>query len=407
MFNGDPKIIGKQIGLSYRNYTVIGVMPKSFAFPVQGERLDYWMPLHPLTPDEVKHRGSHFLTLVGRMKAGISLSQCNAELNTIAARLAQQYPDDDSDRSVRVFNLHDDMVGNVRPALITILAAVFFVLLIACANVANLMLARATARRREIAIRTALGASRPRIVSQLLAEGFLLAASGAIGGLLLSWWASDFLRAFGPQDLPRIGDVRVNNSVIIFTMVTAIGSTLLFALVPAMQVTRPNVNASLQDGNRSGSGPESHRLRGLLVVTQVALSLLLLTGAGLLIKSFANLRATKPGFEASHVLTMQLVMPKVKYPESEQHRQFFALMLPRLAAIPGVEAAGAAMPMPFSGNDRGSTFSVAGQPPIAPGNRPVASHLTITPDYFRAMKIPCVDGRLAGMTRKTRRVWFW
>src|SRR5581483_6455821 len=216
---------------------------------------------------------------------------------------------------------------------------------------------------------------------------------GAIVGLLIAWWGIDLLRAFGPRDVPRLAQISINAPVWFFTFAVAVCSTLPFALIPALQVTRPNVNESLQEGNRGAIGPESHRLRGLLVISQVALSLLLLAGAGLLIKSFANLRATKPGFEPSHAVTMQLIMPKVKYPDSAQHRQFFEQIMPKLAALPGVEAAGAAEPMPFSGNDRGTTFTIAGQPPIAPGNHPWASHLIVTPDYFKAMRTPLLAGR--------------
>lgn len=394
LFNGDPNIVGKQINMSWRSYTVLGVMPPGFQFPVEGERAEYFMPLHPLVPDEVKRRDSHFLRLVGRLKPGVSIEQCNAELNAMASRLAKQYPESNTNRSNLVVGLHKDIVGDVRPALITILAAVLFVLLIACANVANLLLARATARRREIAIRTALGAGRWRIVSQLLLEGFLLALLGAVGGLLIAWWGIDLLRVFGPQDVPRIGEIAINTPVWTFTFGAAVLSTLLFALIPALQVTRPNVNESLQEGGSRGAvGPESHRLRGLLVISQVALSLLLLAGAGLLIKSFANLRATKPGFDPSHAVTLHLVMPRAKYTDQNQYRQFFDQVLPKFAALPGVEAAGAAMPMPFSGNDRGSTFTVVGQPPLPRGSHPVASHLIITTDYFRAMKTPVLAGR--------------
>jgi putative ABC transport system permease protein len=393
LFNGDPKIVGQQVNISWRPYTVIGVMPPGFRFPFDGERAQYLMPLHPLVPEQVNRRDSHFLRVVGRMKPGVTVQQCHAELNAIAKRLEQQYPNSNTDRAELVVGLHNDIVGDVRPALITILAAVLFVLLIACANVANLLLARATARQREIAIRTALGASRRRIVSQLLLEGFLLALFGALLGLLVAWWGMDLLRVFGPQDVPRLGEIGINGAVWSFTFVIAVGSTLLFALIPALQVTRPNVNETLQEGSRGAVGPESHRLRGLLVISQVALSLLLLAGAGLLIKSFANLRATKPGFDPSHAVTLHLVMPRVKYPDAEQHRQFFAQIVPKLAALPGVEAAGAAMPMPFSGNDRGSTFTIVGQPPLPPGSHPVASHLIITPDYFRTMRTPLLAGR--------------
>src|SRR5215471_17181330 len=393
-FNSAPEIVGKQVSLSWRLYTVLGVMPPGFQFPVEGERAEYLMPLHPLVPELVNNRDSHFVRMVGRMKPGVTIKQCDAEMKTIAARLEKQYPRSNAGRSERVYSLHDDIVGDVRPALITILTAVAFVLLIACANIGNLLLARATARQREIAIRTALGASRARLVWQLLGEGFLLSIFGAAVGLLIAWWGIDLLRAFGPQDVPRLGEVVINAPVFFFTFVAAIFSTLVFALVPALQVTRPNVNESLQEGNRGAVGPESHHFRRLLIIAQVALSLLLLAGAGLLIKSFANLRATKPGFDSKHALVAELILPKAKYPEAEKHRQFFERILPKLAALPGVEAAGAAFPMPFSNNDWSSTFSIVGQPPRPPGQELLASHLKITPDYFRAMGTPLLRGRV-------------
>ena len=392
-FNSDPDIVGKQISLSWRLYTVLGVMPPGFRFPVDGERADYLIPLHPLVPEHVNNRDNHFIRMVGRLKPGVTIQQCDAEMKTIAARLEQQYSKSNTGRSERVFSLHNDLVGDVRPALITIFAAVVFVLLIACANVANLLLARATARQREIAIRTALGASRARIVSQLLGEGFLLSSLGACGGLLLAWWGIDLLRVFGPQDVPRLASAAINGPVFLFTFVAAIFSTLVFALIPALQLTRPNISESLQSGSRGAVGPESHHLRRILVVAQVALSLLLLAGAGLLIKTFANLRATKPGFDPSHAAVVQLILPKAKYPEPEKHRQFFDQILPKLAVLPGVEAAGGAFPMPFSGNDAGSAFSIAGQPPRPAGQELEASHLTITSDYFRAMHTPVLRGR--------------
>ena len=393
-FNSDPDIVGKQISLSWRLYTVLGVMPPGFRFPVDGERADYLIPLHPLVPEHVNNRDNHFIRMVGRLKPGVTIQQCDAEMKTIAARLEQQYSKSNTGRSERVFSLHNDLVGDVRPALITIFAAVVFVLLIACANVANLLLARATARQREIAIRTALGASRARIVSQLLGEGFLLSSLGACGGLFLAWWGIDLLRVFGPQDVPRLASAAINGPVFVFTFVAAIFSTLVFALIPALQLTRPNISESLQAGSRGAVGPESHHLRRILVVAQVALSLLLLAGAGLLIKTFANLRATKPGFDPSQAAVVQLILPKAKYAEPEKHRQFFDQILPKLAALPGVEAAGGAFPMPFSGNDAGSAFSIAGQPPRPAGQELVASHLTITSDYFRAMHTPVLRGRV-------------
>ena len=392
-FNSDPDIVGKQISLSWRLYTVLGVMPPGFRFPVDGERADYLIPLHPLVPEHVNNRDNHFIRMVGRLKPGVTIQQCDAEMKTIAAQLEQQYSKSNTGRSERVFSLHNDLIGDVRPALITIFAAVVLVLLIACANVANLLLARATARQREIAIRTALGASRARIVSQLLGEGFLLSSLGACGGLLLAWWGIDLLRVFGPQDVPRLASTAINGPVFLFTFGAAIFSTLVFALIPALQLTRPNISESLQAGSRGAVGPESHHLRRILVIAQVALSLLLLSGAGLLIKTFANLRATKPGFDPSQAAVVQLILPKAKYPEPEKHRQFFDQILPKLAALPGVEAAGGAFPMPFSGNDGASAFSIAGQPPRPAGQELEASHLTITSDYFRAMHTPVLRGR--------------
>ena len=392
-FNGDPTIIGKQITLSLRSYTVIGVMPASFRYPVDGEKPEYYMPLHPLVKDNIPRRDSHFLRLVGRLKDGVTPRQAEMELNAIGARLSEQYPESNTGRVEKVFPLHRDIVGNVRPALLVLLGAVALVLLIACANVANLLLARATARQREIAIRTALGASRSRIIRQLLAEGFLLALIGAMCGLFIAWWGIDLLRVFGPQGLPRLDDVSINVSVCLFTLVVSIISTLFFALIPALQVTKPNVNESLQEGSRGGVSAQSHRLRNLLVISQVALSLLLLASAGLLIKSFANLRATKPGFDPSRVTTLALVMPKARYPDEEQHRRFFTEIVPKLAALPGVESAGAAMPLPFSGNDSALTFVIAGQPPIPRGSHPWASNLVVLPDYFRTMRIPLLLGR--------------
>jgi putative ABC transport system permease protein len=392
-FNGDANVIGRQVRLSLRPYTVIGVMPRGFRFPV-GVRSEYVMPVHPLVGKAVQNRGSHFFRILGRLQPGVDVRRAKAEASGIAARLEKQYPDTNIGRSANVISFHQDLTGDVRPALLVVLAAVVFVLLIACANVANLLLARATARQREIAIRTALGASRVRVIRQLLAEGLLLALLGALGGLVLGWWSVDLLRVLGPQDVPRLDEVRINGAVIIFTVGVAVISTLLFALVPALQVTRPNVNASLQEGNRGGAGRESQRLRSILVVSQVALSLLLLAGAGLLIKSFGNLRATSPGFDPTQVMTANFVLPRAKYPEPEQQRQFFERFLPKLAALPGVEAVGGASPLPFSGDDTANSFWIVGRPDPGPGNHPDASSLVVAGDYFRAMRIPLVTGRL-------------
>ena len=404
-FNGDPNIVGRQVRLALTPYTVIGIMPRGFQFPIGG-RSEYLTPLQPLVASAVNSRGSHFLRILGRMQPGVTTKAARAEAIAIAARLAQQYPDTNTDWSANVISLHQDLIGDVRPALLVVLAAVVFVLLIGCANVANLLLARATARQREIAIRTALGASRARLVRQLLAEGLLVALFGAGGGLLLAWWSVDLLRSFGPQDVPRLNEVQINAGVVIFTFLVAVVSTLLFALVPALQVTRPNVNASLQEGNRGGASRESHRLRGILVVTQVALSLLLLAGAGLLIKSFAKLRATDPGFDPTRVLTAEFILPRGKFPEPQQQRQFYERFLPQLAALPGVESIGGALPLPFSDSDSANTFWIAGRPDPGPGNHPDAANVIVAGEYFRTLQIPLLAGRLLNErdTKDTPRV---
>jgi putative ABC transport system permease protein len=393
-FGSDPKIVGREVNLAGRSYTVLGVMPSGWRFPIDAEASEFIMPLEPLVASEVPRRGSHFLHLVGRMKPGLSVKQAEAEMKPIAARLAQQYPDTNTDRSVKLVPLLDDVVGDVRPALLILFGAVSFVLLIACANVANLLLARAAARSREIAIRTALGASRAQIVRQLLTESFLLALLGGAGGLLLAVWGVDVLRASGPRNLPRLDDVHINAGVCAFTFALAILSTLVSGLLPALQLSRSDVNESLQQGWKgSSSGVHGMRVRGALIVSQVALSLLLLAGAGLLIKSFYNLRATNPGFEPSRLLVLDQILPRAKYSEEDAQRRFYTQLLPKLAAIPGVESVGGASPLPFSGNDSSSSFAIAGQPDPGPGNRPGASYRTIVPDYFRTMKIPLRSGR--------------
>ena len=393
-FSRDPNIIGREVLCSLRPYTVIGVMPPGYRYPI-GPRCEYFMPLQQLVPDSVKNRSSHFLHLVGRLKPGANVKQASAEISAIGGRMEKQFPDSNTGRTYYAISLHHDLVGDVRPALLTIVSAVVLVLLIACANVANLLLARANQRRREIAIRTALGASRLRIVAQLLIEGVVLAILGACFGLLLAWWGIDLLRLFGPRDVPRLDDIQINAVVIVFALVAAVASTLLFAVFPALQVSRPNVNESLQEGSRGAVGPESHRARSLLIIAQVALSMLLLAGAGLLIKSFSNLRATNPGFEPSQVLTLDLALPRAKYADLPlKQQEFFERLDGRLRTLPGIEAAGGVTPLPFSGNDRADPlFGSRADPIPVPATIRMRRISPCMGDYFRAMHIPLLAGR--------------
>ena len=394
-FGGDPKILGQQITLSARSHTVIGVMPPDWKFPVEDEHIDYVVPLQYLTAATLNNRGAHFLSVVGRLKPDVEKKQAEAELSAIAGRLSKQYPDTNLNfTGIAAVTLHSDIVGEVRPALIVLLGAVALVLLIACANVANLLLARAASRSREMAIRTALGASRSRIIRQLLCESLLLAVMGGIAGLLLASWGVDLLGAAGQQGLPHLGKIKVNFAVGAFTFALAIGSTIIFGLIPALQVSRPSVNESLQQGAKGSTGSlHTNRLRAFLVVSQVSLSLLLLAGAGLLIKSFFNLRATNPGFDPQRLMTLQITLPRVRYPELDRQIRTHDAIMEKISAIPGVESAGAVNPLPLNGNMTNLSFMVSGAAPLPRGNHPGASYLIVKPDYFQAMKIPLLQGR--------------
>jgi putative ABC transport system permease protein len=394
-FGSDPKIIGQKVTLSSRPHTVIGVMPPGWKFPVEDAHVEYALPLEYFGQQVLGNRGSHFLTVVGRLKPGIGIKTAEAELTAIASRLSKQYPDTNLNfTGTALVNLHSDVVGDVRPALMVLLGAVGLVLLIACANVANLLLARAASRSREIAIRTALGASRALVVRQLLCESVLLAVLGGAAGLLFAWWGVDLLSAAGPQGLPHLGQIKVNTTVAAFTFALAIGSTLLFGLIPALQVSRPAVSESLQQGAKGSTGGlHTNRLRAFLVVSQVSLSLLLLAGAGLLIKSFFNLRATNPGFDPVRVMTMSINLPRIRYPEVDQQIRTYDLIMEKLAAIPGVEAAGGVNPIPLGDNQRSQSFMPSGAAPLPRGNHPGASYLLVKPDYFKTMKIPILQGR--------------
>ena len=394
-FGSDPKIIGQKVTISGRSHTVIGVMPPGWKFPIEDEHIEYALPLEYFGPQVLGNRGSHFLTVVGRLKPGIAIKTAEAELTAIASRLSKQYPDTNMNFvGTAVVSLHSDVVGEVRPALMVLLGAVALVLLIACANVANLLLARAASRSREIAIRTALGASRARVVRQLLCESLLLAILGGSAGLFLAWWGVDLLGTAGPQGLPHLGEIKVNPTVCLFTFVLAIGSTLLFGLIPALQVSKPSVNEALQQGAKGSTGGlHTNRLRAFLVVSQVSLSLLLLAGAGLLIKSFFNLRATNPGFDPVRVMTMNLNLSRIRYPEADQQTRTYDAIVDKLAAIPGVESAGGVNPIPLGDNQRSSSFMPSGAAPLPRGNHPGASYLLVKPDYFKTMKIPVLQGR--------------
>jgi putative ABC transport system permease protein len=394
-FGSDPSIIGKEIKMAGRGVTVVGVMPSSFRFPIQGEKPDYWQPISssPSYMASKDIRGNRSLRVVARLKPGVTQAQAQSELASIARRLEGQYPDSNTGLTFNLTPLHEDIVGSVRPALLIILGAVGFVLLIACANVANLLLARAAARHKEIAIRTALGAGRGRIVRQLLTESVLLAVVGGGLGLLLAMWGVDLLVAASPADLPRIREIGLDTNVLSFTAAVSILTGILFGLFPALQASRLDLNESLKEGGRgSTESLRRNRVRSLLVVSEVALSLVLLIGAGLLIRSFVSLMNTSPGFAAKSILTVDVPLSRSKFPEAEQQAAYVQQLIERTRGAAGVDAVAAVNILPLSGNGRESSFTVEGRP-VPPGQEPEAQASTVSPDYFRAMGIPLQRGR--------------
>ena len=396
-FGGDPKIVGQQINLSGSS-TVIGVMPPGFKFPVGTTyAMEYWEPLTalPSVKESVARRGSVFLNVVALLKPGVTAQGANAELETIGSALAAQYPDTNTNRRIRLVSMHESLVSGIKPALLVLLGAVGFVLLIACSNVANLLLARAAARGREIAVRTALGAGRARIVRQLLTESLLLALVGGVAGLLLAVWGVDLLIAMSPANVPLLKNVSLDSRVLVFTFMVSTLTGILFGLVPALQATKLDLNESLKEGGRSSTeGKRRNRIRGALVVSEVALSLILLVGAGLLIKSFYSLLTTDPGYATDRVLAMTLPLSTGRYPKPEDQARFFQQLLQRTSELPGVEAAGLTTQLPLGGSESIFSFNVEGRPPAAPGATPIAGEQFVTPGYFRALNISLRKGRL-------------
>ncbi|MBA2340500.1 MAG: ABC transporter permease [Pyrinomonadaceae bacterium] len=397
-FGADPKVVGQEIQLGARSVTLIGVMPPDFKFPVQAEKSDFWMPfateIARTYAASMENRDARFVTVVAALKPAATLEQAQAELKTLAAQLQQQYPEVNTGWGIRVSSLHEAVVGDVRPALLVLLGAVGFVLLIACANVANLLLARSSARGKEIAIRTALGASRTRVVRQLLTESLLLAFVGGVLGLLLALWGVDLLVAASPANLPRLAEIGLDGRVLVFTFGVSVLTGIIFGVAPALQASKLELNETLKEGGRgSTEGARRNRVRSLLIITEIALSLMLLIGAGLLLKSFMRLLDTDPGYDAAHALSVTLPVSRSKYAEPEKQTAYFQTILQRVKALPGVETAGATNLLPLGNRDTFNTFNIEGRPPAAPGARTAARDARITPDYFRAMNIPLRRGR--------------
>ena len=392
-FNSNEHIVGQAITLDSESFTVVGVIPNiTDLFDVETDT-EVWVPVsHSFGFD---NRYGHYLDVVARLKPGVTREQAQASMNTIAGALAAQYPSSNANLSVRLVPLQQQIVGDFKLALLVLLGAVLFVLLIASANVANMLLARAATRKKEIAIRTALGAGRRRLVRQLLTESLLLSALGGAAGLLLAIWGIDLLLAFGPADLPRVKEVSLDGRVLGFTLAVSLLTGIIYGLVPALQASRLDLNEGLKEGGRSATGSASHRrVRGLLVTSEVALSLVLLAGAGLLMRSFVKLQAVNPGFNPTNVLTMRLSLRGPNYEKAAPVIAFHDQLIEKIKVLPGVQSVATRSYVPIA-TDEGYanlSFGIEGRLPDA-ANRLTAYFNAVSPDYFRTMEIPVIEGR--------------
>jgi putative ABC transport system permease protein len=390
-FGGQTSILNEPITLNGKSYTVIGVMPQNYAFP---SRAEMWVPVGQLSDQASwKSRGNHpGLYGVGRLKAGVTFEQSDADMNNVAANLEKQYPDSNAGNRVRLRPLLEIFVSDVRRALWVIFAAVGFVLLIACANIANLLLARATARRKEMAIRTAVGASRWRLARQLLTESILLSLIGGALGLLLARWGIDLILYVSPDAIPRSREIGLDWIVLGFTVGVSFLTGILFGLIPALQAGEVDVHETLKETGRGVSG--RHWLRSSLVVGEVATTLVLLIGAGLMIRSFYLLQKVNPGFSYEHLTSFSVSLPQRKYSSPEQRASFYNRLLENIRAVPGVESTAAASGLPLGNNGWQTSFLIDGQPAPPRDQTPLMEACLVTPDYFKAMNIPLLRGRV-------------
>jgi putative ABC transport system permease protein len=389
-FGSDPQIVGKSLTLDGRSYRVVGVMQNGFQFPRGAE---FWLPSEfdedALGP---KARGAHYLRVMARLKPGITIEKAQAEMIALSKRLEQQYPKTNAGWTSKVVTLNQVTVGDVRPTLLVLFGAVGFLLLIACANVANLLLARATARQREIAIRFSLGASRMRIARQLLTESILLSGIATAAGLLLAEWAIRALRLLPPSNLPRAASISLNLPVLAFAAGVALLTGLLFGFGPALQITRSAPAETLKEGGRSSSAGRQS-VRSALVVLETTLALVLLVGSGLLLKSFLRLQTVDPGFQYKNIATASVSLPRSKYSTDPQKIQFFDQVLERLQSLPGVREAAVASGNPMEGSNLSFSFATKELEALSPADQPSAGYYVVSPSYFHTLGIPLLVGR--------------
>jgi len=389
-FSGRPDAIGQTLKLNDELYTIVGVMPSDFDFP---SRAQIWTPL-AMNLENWEQRGGHYLGVIGRLKEGSSLTAAQADLNTIAALAEQNFPNSNAGWDTTLSSLQESVVGRIRPAMLTLAASVGFVLLIACVNLANLLLSRSAARRREFGIRSSLGAGKGRLVRQLLTESVLLACLGAVAGLAFAWSGTRLLVNLSPTILPHASEITIDGRVLGFTALIAVATGILFGLAPAISLSKTDLASALREGGRGNAlGFRRNRLRSALVVGEVALALVLLSGAGLLMRSFYQLQSIEPGFDSRGVLTFRTNLPGSKYKTDEQQAAFYSRALDRIRALPGVSVAGGAQIFPLAGDDYILSFVQIGKPPVPVGNQPSAAYYAATPGYFSALRIPIKRGR--------------
>lgn len=388
-FGGDPSIVDQTISINGANRTVIGVMPDGFYFPAK--EVELWVPMGWEHAQIARLRRPHFLRAIGRLKPGVSIEQARSDMTSIATVLEGQYPDTNTQMGVGLGRLQEWIVGDSRPALLVFLAAVGLVLLIACANVSSLLLARAESRKKEIAIRVALGAGRWRIIRQLLSESLLIALIGGAIGIFLAVWARKLLLALGARHIPRLHEISLDAAALGFTLGITLLAAVLAGLLPAWQVSRQELTSSLKDGQKGAGGSQRSGMRSLLVVSEIALSFMLVIGAGLLIKSFIRLVRVDPGIDPNNVLTLRLDLPGSRYPEDHQQRAFFEEIERRISGLPGVESVGATTCLPLEGYKWTGDATVEGHP--AEDYLRELRHKEVTPGYFRTLKIPLLAGR--------------
>ncbi|HYP29657.1 MAG TPA: ABC transporter permease [Blastocatellia bacterium] len=400
-FGGDPNVLDKTLTLDGGSYNVIGVLPQGFHFPRAQDlpsyldlspQTDLWTPI-ALSANEMSNRGSHNKAAIARLKDGVSVEQAQAGMSVIASALAESFQENKG-FGVSLVLLRDQVVGDARVALLVLLGAVGFVLLIACANVANLLLSRSAARQKEVAIRAALGATRWRMVRQLLTESVLLSLAGGALGIMVASVAVRVLVAAGPDNIPRKHEIGIDFEVLGFTLLASFLTGILFGLAPALQASRCDLNESLKEGGRGSTGIRGNRVRSLLVVAEVSLSLVLLIGTGLIIKSFVQLLRVDPGFNPQNVVTMTVDIPDSKYPSDEKQREFYRQVLGRIKALPGAETVGAVSELPLGGGEEVDGFIIEGRPvPTTLTDMPLGDQRVIDENYFDAMRIPLVSGR--------------